>query len=62
MPWSSNDAHRHTHSAKTAKQKRGWREVANKALDEGYSEGAAIRMANAVVHHIGHGHKSGRRK
>lgn len=49
MPWTSKDAGRHTHKAKSAKSKRQWSDVANKALARGLSEGAAIREANGVV-------------
>ena len=53
MPWDSSDARRFTHKAKTAKQKRQWRHVANSALARGSSEGSAVRQANAVVAKFG---------
>lgn len=49
MPWNPSDATRHTHKAKSAKAKRQWSHVADKALAGGSSEGSAIRQANAVV-------------
>lgn len=49
MPWSPSDAYGHTHKAKSAKAKRQFAHVANKALAGGSSEGSAIRQANAVV-------------
>lgn len=49
MPWTSKDAYRHTHKAKSAKAKRQWEHVSNSALKRGASEGSAIRQANAVV-------------
>jgi len=49
MPWSQADATRHTKKAKSAKAKRQWSHVANRALRSGASEGSAVRQANAVV-------------
>lgn len=49
MPWSPQDATKHTHKADTSKKKRQWKDVANSALERGASEGSAIRQANAVV-------------
>lgn len=49
MPWTSKDAQRHTHKAKSPKAQRQWSDVANSALSRGASEGSAIRQANAVV-------------
>lgn len=58
MPWSSKDSSRHTHAAKTPKQKRAWAEVSNKVLKSGGSEGKAIRIANAAVKQVGKGKKT----
>lgn len=60
MPWSSADAHRHTHKADTASKQRQWAHVANNALARGLSEGAAVREANSAVGH-NHGHHSPRK-
>lgn len=49
MPWSSDDATRHTKKAKDPKAKRQFAHVANSALKRGASEGSAIRQANAAV-------------
>lgn len=49
MPWDASDATRHTKAARTSKQKRQWRDIADQALANGASEGSAIRQANAVV-------------
>jgi hypothetical protein len=49
MPWSSNDAERHTHKATTAELKELWAKVANESLERSGNEGRAIREANAVV-------------
>jgi len=49
MPWSPQDATRHTKKAKSPKAKRQWSKVANKVLQEGGSEGSAVRQANAAV-------------
>jgi hypothetical protein len=49
MPWTSNDAERHTHKATTAELKELWAKVANESLERSGNEGRAIREANAVV-------------
>jgi hypothetical protein len=49
MPWTSNDAERHTHKAATTDLKELWAKVANEALDRTGDEGRAIREANAVI-------------
>ncbi|MBO0756982.1 MAG: hypothetical protein J2P54_14060 [Bradyrhizobiaceae bacterium] len=49
MPWTPNDAEKHTHKATTAKLKELWAQVANEALQRSGDEGRAIREANAVV-------------
>ena len=46
MPWTSNDAERHTHKATTSELKELWAKVANEIAGD---EGRAIREANAVV-------------
>ena len=45
MPWTPNDAERHTHKATT------WalQELANECLERTGDEGRAIREANAVI-------------
>jgi hypothetical protein len=49
MPWTANDAERHTHKAATTELKELWSKVANEALQRTGDEGRAIREANAVV-------------
>ncbi len=49
MPWTPEDAPRHTHKADTEELCEVWSEVANKVLAETGDEGRAIRSANAVV-------------
>jgi len=47
MPWTPNDAERHTHKATTWALKELWAKVA--CLERTGDEGRAIREANAVV-------------
>ena len=54
MPWTANDALRHTKKANTPEKRKTWAEVANKALASGDSEGSAIRQANAVIAGMSH--------
>lgn len=49
MPWTSKDAHRHTHKASSPVAQRQWEHVANSALAHGASEKSAIMQANGVV-------------
>ena len=49
MPWTPNDAERHTHKATTWQLKELWAKVANECLERTADEGRAIREANAVV-------------
>lgn len=49
MPWTPDDAQRHTKKAKSPKAKRQWRDVANSALERTGDEGLAVREANAAV-------------
>jgi len=49
MPWTPNDAERHTHKATTPPLKQLWAKVANETLERTADEGRAIREANAVV-------------
>ena len=60
MPWTSRDAHRHTHRAKSARRSRQWSEVANSVLRRTGDEGAAVRAANGVVRKAGQRHKKSR--
>jgi hypothetical protein len=48
MPWTSDDAERHTHKATTSELKELWAKVANEALERTGDE-SAIREANAVI-------------
>jgi hypothetical protein len=49
VPWTANDAERHTHKATTSPLKELWAKVANESLQRTGDEGRAIREANAVV-------------
>jgi hypothetical protein len=49
MPWTSNEAERHTHKATTPALQQLWTKVANETLERTGDEGRAIREANAVV-------------
>ena len=49
MPWTPDDAQRHTHKATTWSLKELWAKVANECLERTGDEGRAIREANAVV-------------
>jgi len=49
MPWTPNDAERHTHKATTRPLKELWAKVANECLERTGDEGRAIREANAVI-------------
>jgi truncated hemoglobin YjbI len=49
MPWTANDAERHTHKAITTELKDLWAKVANESLERTGDEGRAVREANAVV-------------
>jgi hypothetical protein len=49
MPWTANDAERHTHKATTSELKELWAKVANESLERNGDEGRAVREANAVV-------------
>jgi hypothetical protein len=49
MPWTPNDAERHTHKATTGALKELWAKVANESLARDGDEGRAIREANAVI-------------
>jgi hypothetical protein len=49
MPWTPDDAERHTHKAKTWALKELWAKVANESLERTGDEGRAIREANAVI-------------
>jgi hypothetical protein len=49
MPWTPNDAERHTHKATTSALKELWAKVGNEALERTGDEGRAVREANAVV-------------
>jgi hypothetical protein len=49
MPWTPDDAQRHTHKATTPALQELWAKVANDALERLGDEGRAICEANAVV-------------
>ena len=49
MPWTPDDAKRHTHKPTTWELKKLWAKVANECLERTGDEGRAIREANAVI-------------
>jgi hypothetical protein len=49
MPWTRDDAERHTHKATTSALSELWARVANECLERTGDEGRAVREANAVV-------------
>jgi hypothetical protein len=49
MPWTPNEAERHTHKATTTELRELWAKVANERLESTGDEARAIREANAVV-------------
>jgi hypothetical protein len=49
MPWTPDDAERHTHKATTEALKELWAKGATEALERPPDEAPAIRDANAVV-------------
>lgn len=49
MPWTADDAERHTHKASTPALQELWAKVANERLERTGDEARAIREANAVV-------------
>jgi hypothetical protein len=49
MPWTPDDAERHTHKATSPALKELWAQIANECLEQTGNEGRAIREANAVV-------------
>ena len=49
MPWTPDDAERHTRKATTCLLQELWAKVANECLERTGDEGRAIREANAVV-------------
>ena len=49
MPWTPNDAERHTQKATTWALKVLWAKVANECLERTRDEGRAIREAYAVI-------------
>jgi hypothetical protein len=56
MPWTPDDAERHTHKATTWELKELWAKIANDRLERTGDEARAIREANAVIaRHAGAG-------
>ena len=49
MPWTAEDAERHTKKADDPRRQRMWAEIANSALSDTGDEGRAIREDNAAV-------------
>jgi uncharacterized protein YdaT len=58
MPWEGKGPWKYSRKAKTAKQKRQARHIAQSMMDRGASEGAAIRAANGVIKRGGKRKKS----
>jgi uncharacterized protein YdaT len=49
MPWTPNDAPRHTHKAKSEAERKEWASTANAVLKNTGDEGEAIRVANSRI-------------
>ena len=49
MPWTPDDAEKHTRKATSRALKELWAKIANETLERTGNEGRAIREANAVV-------------
>lgn len=49
MPWTEADAREKNKSIKSAKRARQWAHIANRELQSGKSEAAAIQIANGVL-------------
>ena len=49
MPWTSQDAEKHTHKADTRDLRELWAKIANETLELTGDDARAIREANAVV-------------
>ena len=49
MPWTADDAQRHTRKATTSELRQLWAQIANECLERTGDEGRAISEANAVV-------------
>jgi hypothetical protein len=49
MPWSPQDAERHTRKAATRALQELWAKIANETLERTGDEARAIREANSVV-------------
>jgi len=49
MPWTPDEAERHTRKATTRELQGLWAKVANETLERTGDEGRAIREANAVI-------------
>jgi hypothetical protein len=49
MPWTPNEAERHTRKATTQELKELWAKIANECLERTGDEGRAVREANAVI-------------
>jgi hypothetical protein len=49
MPWSPDDAQRHSKKAKSGKAKKQWSAIANSILKKTGNDGEAVRIANGVI-------------
>ena len=51
MPWTPEDATKHTKKADSPKEQRQWAAVADSVRAKGASDASAIKQANAVIAH-----------
>ena len=61
MPWTPDQATKHTKKAKSPTAKRQWRDVANSVLERTGDDAQAVRTANGVIARrlrVGHRHLS----
>jgi len=62
MPWSPENALRHTRKATAPKRQKLWADVANSTLERTGNKGLAVREANGVVRDRHHEDKRRRRR
>ena len=55
MPWTSEDAKRHSKKMNTPARKKKWSAIANAVLKSSGNEGKAIRIANSKAYSKGGG-------
>ena len=49
VPWTPSQASKHTKKAKSPRDKRQWRDIANSVLAKTGDDATAIRTANGVI-------------